>query len=342
MAQSVNKDYSGYIKKYDANFHGIGPTVYFLPAPQSKAEKIADQFKEIDNFKDTIQDVSLYHQLVTAFENTDNYTNIQEIISTQALKYDNWNSVVEKQVQLSNYAMAIGLLNEFARQYILQKDYDQAESLLKQALELANSPATIEGKSVLLANLYALYLYNKKLVEANNIEEISYNEAKKNKSLTAQGNSLVKLAMLQTYEKQYNAAENTIIRKAIPLFNRAKDYDGKINAWVKLAEVYTANKQYPQAQWFLIQAQELASTKKITKYDTAIEFMLGYSKFYQNNLLVSQKELKTALKLAQENGDKYIEISANQMLGEIALKQNKIEEAETFLKSYWELRKKLF
>ena len=66
------------------------------------------------------------------------------------------------------------------------------------------------------------------------------------------------------------------------------------------------------------------------------------SKFIQNNLIVSQKELTGALSLALKEGNKQIELSAIQLLGQISTKQNRMLEAEQFLLSYWKLRNELF
>ncbi len=94
--------------------------------------------------------------------------------------------------------------------------------------------------------------------------------------------------------------------------------------------------------WFLIQAQDLAKNENINKYNAEIEFMLGSAKYHQKNLNVSKVELTKAMTLAKEKGNKYLELSALQLLGEISLQQNNIDEAETFLQSYWELRNQLF
>lgn len=335
-------DPSGYIQKYDSTFEGVGPTVYFLPEAKKKIEIMKDEFQTIHYFKDSIQQFSLHLELLNAFENTSNYNAIEHIIMIDSLTLANWPRAVDYQIVAHNEALAIGLLNEFAKQYILQKNYTNAELLLKRASDLAENNRITDNKSVLQSNLSSIYLFNNKFKEANLVEEISYEDAKRSKSITDQGRSLVKLAMIQAYNKDYTLAENTIIRKAIPLFNRAKDYNNKINAWTQLAKIYTLNKKYTEAQWFLIQAQELALQKNITNYNTLIEYMLGYAKFYQDNLQISKQELTKALALAKESGNKYVELSTTQMLGEISLKQNRIDDAETFLNSYWKLRKELF
>lgn len=334
-------DATGVIKKYDATFNGIGPKVYFVPAPMKEID-IINEFKVIALFTDSITKFSLQEELINSFENTRNYSIVENIILLDSLSLQNYDRAVAYQIEAENKLLATGLLNAFAKVYILNKDYNQAESLLTKAYNLIEDDRNFEDKSVLQYNLSAIFLFNKKYNDAKLVEENTTLDAKRNKSISNEANSLVRIALIEAYSENFSVAEQTIIRKAIPLLNRAKDYDNKINAWIKLARIYTLNKKYTEAQWFLIQAQELARLKGISKYAPQIEYMLGYAKYHQDNFQVSQKELVRALKLAQENGDRHIEIASTQLLGEIALKQNKISEAETFLNSYWKLRKAYF
>ena len=52
--ESYPKDPAGYITKYDANFDGIGPQIYFLPAPLPKVEVLKAKYKETSLFFDTL------------------------------------------------------------------------------------------------------------------------------------------------------------------------------------------------------------------------------------------------------------------------------------------------
>lgn len=335
-------DPSGYIKKYDTTFTGIGPKVYFLPEPQRTSKSIVEEFSIISTFKDSIQDAHAQQELLRSFEYTLNHNSIINIIKEDSITINNYKKVIDYQIDVQNTTIAIGLLNEFAKLHTQNKDYQQAESLLEKALGLAQESKEVVLEQTILSNLSALYTFNKKYNKASLIEDTFYETAKKDKSVTDQGKSLVKIALLEAYQKDFKTAESTIIRKAIPLFNRTKDYNEKINAWINLARIYTLDKRFIEAQWFLIQAQELADLKNIKHYNMVIEYMLGSSKFYQENLNVSKKELNKALILAKENNNKYIELATIQMLGEISVKQNRLNDAESLLKSYWKLRDELF
>lgn len=339
------KDITGSIKKYDTLFNGIGPEVYFLPQPptiQDVINELTIEFKKTHNFDDTLRQASLHLELINTFNKTSNSTIILEITNSNTLDFNQWNKEIENQLELENYPIAIGLLNALAEQFIIINKAPAAEVLLLQGIEIATKEERLADKNILQSNLANLYVYTKKFIEANIITEEQYKYDKKENSITDQANTLVNLAMIQALSNQSNLAESTIIRKAIPLLNKAKDYDNKINAWVKLSQIYILNKKYTEAQWFLIQAQELAELKQIKRYKPTIEYLLGFSKFYQDNLVVSKKELTTALNLAKIAGDKHLELSSTQMLGEINLKQKNIQEAEHFLQSYWKLRNQLF
>lgn len=343
MAQTTNQqDPARYILKYDTAFSGVGPTIYFLPLPRSKEDVLVDDLDKLDDFNDAIRQAFLYQDLLKSFAQTANYAEVAEIIKVKAIAAEDWHKVSQDQLDSNNQEVAIGILNALAKQYILKQETDKAELLLTKALDIATQEEKIADIDIVLSNLSSVYFYNKNFLEAGKTEEAYYKAAILEKSIINQGKSLVRIATILAFDKDYNAAESTIIRKAIPLFNKAKDYDSKINAWVKLAKIYQLNNRHPEAQWFLLQAKELSALKNITTYNTDIEYMLGYSKFIQNNLIVSQKELTGALSLAQKEGNKYIELSAIQLLGQISTKQNRMLEAEQFLLSYWKLRNELF
>lgn len=336
------RDPANYIVKYDTAFNGIGPKIYFLPSPRTEKEAIIDEFGDISTFNTSIQQALLYQALLKSYLYADNNDEIETLIKANSIKLEDWDNEIKLQQVISDDNITIGLLNNFAKKYIVQKETSKAEALLIKALSIATEKHEAIGIKVLQSNLSWLYFYNKNFIDAGKIQEAYYKEAIREKSLINQANSLVRIATIQAFDKDYKSAENTIIRKAIPLFNKSKDYDGKINAWVELAKIYQLYNKHPEAQWFLIQARDLSKMRKINTYNTDIEYMLGYSKFIQNNLNVSKVELTEALNLAQKNGNKYIELSTIQMLGQISTQQDRINDAQEFLNSYWRLRKELF
>ncbi len=342
IGQVNNKDFTGVISKFDTTFSGTGPEVYFLPKPKSKAESLTDQYRVIETEDGLVKRKIMLQQIINNFGSTSDEQYIQTIVLQNNLQSANWENISNTEVQKGNTSVAIGLLNIFAKEYLQQNLEIEAEAILEKAIKISENYANKDDQQIILKNLFTIYLYNNSLVKANAIEENFYKEAQKNKSLQEQASSLVKLAEIDAFQKEFKLAESTIIRKAIPLLNRSKDYNGKVLAWIKLAEIYASNQQYTEAQWFLIQAQELANQKQLNEHRATIEYMLGEAKYYQKNVRVAQIELGRALKLAQESQNMYIELLTTKRLGEISLQQNRIADAERFLKSYWTLRNKLF
>lgn len=333
-------DPAGYITKYDSLFNGIGPRVYFLPAPRSKAAILQDQIDELSPFTDTLTHAMLFQDLIQDFENTANYEEVRNILESNQVNLNNLSAYISTQKETNDEASA--LFNEIAKIYMLQHEFSKAEFILIEGIKIAESKEKINDKLTLQNNLIAIYLYNKDYAKAKYLTEELIKENKKNKSGTENGKTLVTLAKVQALTDDLKTAELTILRKALPIFDKNKDYENKIKSWIALAQLYILNKKYPEAQWFLIQAQELAEKRNIPQYNSTIEYLLGSSKFYQSNFIFSKKELQKAFQLAKQADDKYLQLMTSQMLAAVNVKLNETTEAEEFLKTYWSLRNQLF
>src|SRR5690606_40122503 len=119
----------------------------------------------------------------------------------------------------------------------------------------------------------ALYLYDRNIQQAGYFQEAYYNTAVQQKSIIDQANSLLQIVLIQTHDQDFRSAENNIIRNAVPLLNRAKAYEQKIVAWQTLARIYQIQNKHTEAQWFLIQARDLARSKNFSRELAEIEYM---------------------------------------------------------------------
>src|SRR5690606_15900848 len=196
--------------------------------------------------------------------------------------------------------------------------------------------------AVIQYNLANIYLYDKNIQQAGYFQEAYYNMAVQQKSIIDQANSLLKIALIQAYDKDYRSAENNIIRKAIHLLNRAKAYEQKIIAWQTLARIYQLQNKHTEAQWFLIQARDLANSKNFNEELAEIEYMLAFSKFVQKNYNVAKKEFLQAYELAKSEENKIHQLAIIDKLGQIYMKQSDFNTAETALLYYQYLRTELF
>lgn len=342
-AQEINKiDPSGYIHKYNASFDGIGPKVYVLPAPRSKEELLSDSYQAKVNFADTIIFALAFQDLLADFKPTSNVIISKQLVIENNKTIESLTQYIDQELIQQNYILAYGLLNESARFSLEHNNPTQSINFLLDALMHAQKTNNINDIASIQYNLAILYLFTRDNERASEFQNKYYSYSVNNRLPVEQANSLVKIALIQAFDRDYRSAENTIIRKAIPLFNKNKAYEGKINAWKQLATIYQMQNKHAEAQWFLLQARDLANSKNLISELAEIEYMLASSKMIQKNYKVAQKELQQAQALAIAENNKYLELAIQDKIGNIYMIFDEYEEAETSLKSYWKLREEIF
>jgi tetratricopeptide (TPR) repeat protein len=334
-------DPSGYLLKYDTLFNGIGPKVYVLPAPRTKTEELTDTYQEIIPFQDSINKAIRYQKFINNLKTTSNALHAQYLMQTFRADTLALERLLQQQLQENNIAVAYGLLNEYAKIALLSTDVDRAIEHLRKALELVDKQGNSKDIAVIQTNLSNAYILNRNPTGARQHELAFYDTAVKNKNTIDQAESLVKQALIFALENDYLSAENTIIRTAIPLLNRAKFYRGKIWAWEMLADIYQMQNKHTEAQWFLIQARDLARLHEIDDELAEIEYMLAYSKYIQKNYTIAQVEFINAYDLADKEDNGLLKLAIVEKLGNIYLMQNDIDQADSMLKEYWMLRTQL-
>ena len=342
QTEQMPLDPAGFVTKYDTSFAGIGPRVYTLPIPRTKEEVLVDSYQEKKGFYDSISRGLDFQVLQNDFKFTQNSGYIKNNFKPLPSSEEEWNELITKLEKNNNTVLAAGLANEYA--WVLLQANQPAKSidLLTRGLNALNQSGFIGEKAVLEYNLANAYLYSGNFAQASSLQERFLATATKNNTLLDQANTLVKIAMVNAYLKNYAAAENSIIRKAIPLYNKTKNHAGKVNAWIKLAKIYQLQNKHVQAQWFLIQARDLAHEKKIEVNLPDIEYMLAYSKYMQQNYQVAQKEFEQAKTLADKHNNKLLQLAIADKLGDIYLMMENYEHAQHELTQYWILREELF
>jgi len=332
-------DPSGFVTKYDPDFNGIGPKVYVLPAPRTKKEELADSYKEKTNFYDSISKQLDFQNLIEGYKSTSNkgfiLQNIKPLPATDA----EWEALILKLHQNNNQALSVGIANEYALELIRKGELSKAIAVLGTGM---NGTTLDTDWSVLQFNLANTFLLNGNNKEAIAIQETFLRNATINRNLNDQADILVGIAISQAHGKNYRAAENTIIRRAIPLYNKIKDAKGKVNAWTTLARIYQVQNKHTEAQWFLIQARDLALTRDYGNDLAEMEYMLGYSKYIQQNYKVAKLEMENARSMASLEKNKILQLAISDKLGDIYLKLGYFKEAETALEDYWRLRREIF
>lgn len=342
-AQNNNKplDPAGFVTKYDSTFAGIGPKVYVLPPPRTKEEELVDSYKEKKGFFDSIARHLDYQNIIEDYKLTSNTSYIKQNFNPLPNTEQEWNNLISKLENNRNLPLAAGLSNNYALQLLKQGEINKSIAILIRGLNAAKSSGSGE-KFVLEHNLANAYLFNGNLSDAAAMQETFLQSAVENKAPVDQANTLVRIALVQAYQKNYRAAENTIIRRAFPIFNKTKNHEGKVNALISLAKIYQLQNKHTEAQWFLIQAKDLATLRNVKNQLPEIEYMLAFSKYVQQNYKVAQLEFETARILADDENNKVLQLAIHDKLGDIYLMMGNYKDAEQELLNYWKLRKELF
>lgn len=328
----------GYIPKYDENFEGIGPEVYLLPAPRSKEELLRDAYLQKVKFTDSIKNALEFQGILNDYRSFNDLPQMRNLLSDST----SWEALLNNVNIQQNPSLYSQLLVEYAKISLNDKNISNALQLLHNALSQSQKSGDLSIMQDIKFNLSSLYLFKGQLDQANFFQQDIYKEAIEKKSQIDQAYALVKKGLIEAHENNYTSAEQTIIRKAIPLFNRSKAYEGKIWAWENLAKIYQMQNRHAEAQWFLLQARDLAKKHGFSNELAEIEYMLAVSKLIQKNYNIAQKEFLNAQKLAKEENNKMLELAIADKLGDIYMILEKYEEAQSYLDDYWDLRSQLF
>ena len=343
QAQVIKQDDpSGYIVKYDKNFEGIGPEVYFLPAPIPKIDDLKKQYFSTQLFVDSIKHKINQEQLLEDFKflsgdldiHAPNLSHEEIVLAYQAR--------IQSAIRAESPAQFYSATNNYAFYLMSIGDMKNAIMELEKAVLAAEQTKNSTDIQLLQQNLINLFISTGNNIEAKNIADAQLQWAIKDKNQSAQGYAILNQARILAAEKDYQHAENTIIRKAFPLFNRSKNYEGKAIARIILAEIYRQQSKLTEAQWFLLQAKDIAHEIKLQSKILKIEYLLGISKYEQENFNVSKNELLNALLYTNNAKDKYTRLIIHDYLGRIALNQGDINTADDQLKKYWQLRNEIF
>lgn len=326
--------------KYNRDFKGIGPKVYILPPPKSKTEQLIELFDSSTrkDFAKKIAQELRYKTLLTQIKSVTDQAQFQYLIHPVPADIDKWNELLARiKVQyddIANYT----LLNEAGLFAVNKNLTDQAIAYFENAIQIAAKANNKQDKTILNQNLAVVLLYAGKFEKAERAAQENLKSAVLSKNYHDQANAWMQIALAKGGMKNYDGAEQDIIRKAIPLYNKSKAYEGKIVAWQQLAQVYFDQNKFTEAQWFLLQAQQLAESKKFTNELAAIEYVLASSKLLDNNIKIAKKEFLSALLMAREKKDIHLELAVLDKLGEVYIRLKDYKEAENTYQDFTKLK----
>lgn len=339
-AQESSTDNTNTIIKYNSDFKGIGPKVYILPPPKSKTEQLIELFDSSTrkDFAKKIAQELRYKTLLTQIKSLTDQAQFQYLIHPVPTDLGKWNELLVRIGQQYDDHANYSLLNEAGLFAVHHNLPDQAIAYFENAIQIAAKGNHKLDKTLLNQNLAVVLLYAGKFEKAELAAQENLKSAVQSKNTHEQANAWMQIAMAKAGMKNYDGAELDIIRKAIPLYNKSKAYGDKIIAWQQLAQVYFDQNKFTEAQWFLLQAQQLAENKKLTHELAAIEYVLASSKLLDNNIKIAKKEFLSALLMARERKDIQLELAVLDKLGEVYILLKDYKQAENTYEDFAKLK----
>lgn len=341
-------DFSGVIGQYDSDFEGIGPRVYFLPPPATKEEQLADRYEAkeaesvvvreyLDNLKYTIRlkDVGNINGMLSQLE-----SNLDEDTSMEGLVLKE----IAKQSAQNNVDMVANLENYLAKEYLSTGNVKEAIIFFETALYAKSSLGKREDVNELTHNLAIGYEYLQNLGRAEELHRELHSWAVSSRNNVQQAQSLTNLALINAKRGHFQEAENELIRNVIPMVRRTNNYRGQVGALVILAEVYTLQNRYPEAQWFLVQAKEIAKKQGYDAVMPEIIFNLAENKKEAGNRRVAILEYEEANDLKETHSERLfgMQLAIQDALGDLYHQSGNYEQAATALSRYDTLKNRFF
>ena len=339
-------DFSGVIAKYDSTFTGIGPEVYHIPPPKTEEELLDDRYaeKEIDSavVDEYVNRMRYYHRLVmTGHGNV--AAKYMPVAEAQA------SSVEGKLLMAAGHtsraadaSLLADIQNRLAMEYVAVGAFDLAVEFFEKAMRAKQAVSNMGDWEAIAHNLAVAYEYLGQLDKAQELRQQLYDRAVKARSNRQQAQALMELALVKAKQGFSHEAERDIIRKVVPLFRRARDEAGRASAYSTLADIYSLQYKYPEAQWFLLQAKTIVDREGITEQLPEIIFNLAETKKLSGNPRVAIEEYKVANDLARKDHLMGMQLAIQDALGNLYHQAGDYDGAALALNRYDMLKNILF
>lgn len=339
-------DFSGVVSKYDSTFAGIGPPVYFLPPPKTAEELLDDRYaeKEIDSavVEDYVNRMKYYHRL----DMTGNGRVLAKYIPIAEAQMSSVEGKLWMELGRGGTPEQAGLQadveNRLAMEYVALGACDFAVEFFEKAMHAKRTLGNQSDWETIAHNLAVTYEYLGHLDKAHALRLQLYDRAVRSGSNTRQAETLMELALVKAKMGFSPEAERDIIRKVVPLFRRAKNEAGRASAYRTLADIYTLQHRYPEAQWFLVQAKTIVDKEGIMDQLPEIIFNLAETKKHSGNPRVAIEEYKVASDLAKKDHIMGMQLAIQDALGSLYHQAGDYDGAALALNRYDTLKNILF
>lgn len=346
LVAQPNADFSGQITKFDSTFAGIGPPVYFLPPPKSEEELLDDRYaaKEVDSavVEEYVDRMKYYHRLKITGDRAVMAKYLPVTVSQASSVEGRLLTEIGQMERRGGTDALADLQNRLAMEYVAVGACDFAMEFFNKAMATKAQVNRVADRDAIAHNLAVIYEYTGELAKARNLRQEMYDRAMRSGNNAQQAYALMELALVKAKEGFSLEAERDIIRKVVPLFRRARDEVGRATAYRTLADIYTLQRRYPEAQWFLVQAKSIVDKEGLSELLPEIIFNLAETKKHSGNPRVAIEEYKVADDLARKDNMIGMQLAIQDALGNLYHQAGDYEGAALALNRYDTLKNILF
>ncbi|TZF80922.1 tetratricopeptide repeat protein [Pedobacter sp. BS3] len=312
----------------------VGPLPYFIPPPvdsaQLKRQAVDDWFNK-----------SLAEQSIKNYQDVQWLNNKYTQISLYT-EPDDKNIAALSQLQESfrragNIRDRAMTLNSIALYYIRRADFEKAISPLQESY-LVKEPFHDKTEQAALASALA-YICK---ITGRYEQALAYNDEALQLNFTLKraipvGNLYLEIASVRTLQQNYPLAESYILKKALPLFRRMGDKNGKMKSFEYLARLYQQQNRYTEAKWYCIQAGMVADQIGDTQARINTLTSLAQIKSASGDRQLALQDFKTAESMARANQSLLNLVMIKNDVGKIYYQMGDYAAARTAITEYSKL-----
>lgn len=229
-------------------------------------------------------------------------------------------------------------LKAYGNLYALNGDLNKSIQFYKEALSLKEE---LNDKPAIIKTNYTLGVisrYEGHYDEAIGFYENAIKTASSLKSTAIIPQAYLEIALIRTTQVKNGEAEYLVLKKALPLFTRQGNRQGRINSFQALADIYHQQNRYSEAKWFYIQANTLA--RKANDKSNIISSLISLAKvkYALGHYELALKDYQEAELLASKNKNigKLVEVKSG--LGDLYYKMGNLIAAGKEMDEYAKLK----
>lgn len=229
------------------------------------------------------------------------------------------------------------LLNEMILA-ALKGDFDQSENSFKT---MQNAGQLSDNKKLLIG-VYSLMSQMMEL--KGNFEQAAiYQQQALDKAIALQNplsmaKAFAQMGRIKWQQEKYPAAEQYLLRMALPAFSRISNKEGMVFCYREIADFYLQQELFPQAKWFYVQS--LSEARKLNYRPGMIAALMeiGQLKYDVADFDLALKDWKEAEQLAIPTQDLPVLLKLKYNLARTQKQLGNLNEAEKYARAFEQLK----